>query len=115
MTSSSAQPLSSFFFFTDTPPTDIYTLSLHDALPICLQSTAIISRESEYSREGGKDRREIFRGSGRIRILRPRPVSRKNSARRPETRGIPRCRVRTIRRRHRLRPRQRQIVLFLPR
>src|SRR5438105_12380200 len=24
----------SFFFFTDTPPTDIYTLSLHDALPI---------------------------------------------------------------------------------
>src|SRR5205807_6877020 len=26
---------SSFFFFHDTPPTDIYTLSLHDALPIC--------------------------------------------------------------------------------
>src|SRR5699024_12579066 len=27
----------SFFllFFTDTPPTEIYTLSLHDALPIC--------------------------------------------------------------------------------
>src|SRR5207249_11219622 len=24
-----------FFFFTDTPTTDIYTLSLHDALPIC--------------------------------------------------------------------------------
>src|SRR5262249_61419299 len=23
------------FFFTDTPPTEIYTLSLHDALPIC--------------------------------------------------------------------------------
>src|SRR5438552_11546142 len=23
-----------FFFFTDTPPTEIYTLSLHDALPI---------------------------------------------------------------------------------
>src|SRR5206468_12774461 len=23
-----------FFFFTDTPPTQIYTLSLHDALPI---------------------------------------------------------------------------------
>src|SRR5439155_18709738 len=80
-----------------------------------LQSTAIISRESEYSREGGKDRREIFRGSGRIRILRPRPVSRKNSTLRRETRGIPRCRVRTIRRRHRLRPRQRQIILFLPR
>src|SRR5436190_11983915 len=24
----------SFFFFNDTPPTEIYTLSLHDALPI---------------------------------------------------------------------------------
>src|SRR5689334_25029127 len=24
-----------FFFFNDTPPTEIYTLSLHDALPIC--------------------------------------------------------------------------------
>src|SRR5438067_12200165 len=28
----------SFFFFNDTPPTEIYTLSLHDALPICLAS-----------------------------------------------------------------------------
>src|SRR4051794_41334784 len=26
--------LSSFFFFNDTAPTEIYTLSLHDALPI---------------------------------------------------------------------------------
>src|SRR5690348_18059160 len=26
--------LSFFFFFTDTAPTEIYTLSLHDALPI---------------------------------------------------------------------------------
>src|SRR5437762_10519931 len=26
----------SFFFFNDTAPTEIYTLSLHDALPICL-------------------------------------------------------------------------------
>src|SRR5207247_10117761 len=27
-----------FFFFNDTSPTDIYTLSLHDALPISLGS-----------------------------------------------------------------------------
>src|SRR5438874_2172640 len=27
------------FFFTDPPPTEIYTLSLHDALPICSSST----------------------------------------------------------------------------
>src|SRR5262249_62109106 len=26
--------LPTFFFFNDTPPTEIYTLSLHDALPI---------------------------------------------------------------------------------
>src|SRR3712207_9244440 len=27
-----------FFFFNDTATTEIYTLSLHDALPICLRS-----------------------------------------------------------------------------
>src|SRR5436309_5160686 len=27
--------LYTFFFFNDPPPTEIYTLSLHDALPIC--------------------------------------------------------------------------------
>src|SRR5688572_31395507 len=30
---------SSFFFFNDTATTEIYTLSLHDALPICRAST----------------------------------------------------------------------------
>src|SRR5256885_9896323 len=30
--------LSSFFFFNDTATTEIYTLSLHDALPICCSS-----------------------------------------------------------------------------
>src|SRR3989442_12690603 len=28
--------LSGFFFFNDTATTEIYTLSLHDALPICM-------------------------------------------------------------------------------
>src|SRR3712207_6904809 len=28
-------PHSAFFFFNDTATTEIYTLSLHDALPIC--------------------------------------------------------------------------------
>src|SRR2546422_4116827 len=28
-----------FFFFNDTAPPEIYPLSLHDALPICLSST----------------------------------------------------------------------------
>src|SRR2546427_751601 len=29
-----------FFFFNDTATTEIYTLSLHDALPICCSATA---------------------------------------------------------------------------
>src|SRR2546430_12122130 len=29
-----------FFFFNDTATTEIYTLSLHDALPICLSGNA---------------------------------------------------------------------------
>src|SRR5256886_12964891 len=33
--------ISSFFFFNDTATTEIYTLSLHDALPICAQLQAI--------------------------------------------------------------------------
>src|SRR2546428_14062242 len=39
-----------FFFFNDTATTEIYTLSLHDALPICLQSTlAPTSRRTQPS------------------------------------------------------------------
>src|SRR2546430_16796973 len=30
-----------FFFFNDTATTEIYTLSLHDALPICVQQRAL--------------------------------------------------------------------------
>src|SRR2546422_7368762 len=34
----SPSSMSFFFFFNDTATTEIYTLSLHDALPICLCS-----------------------------------------------------------------------------
>src|SRR5476649_3091056 len=33
-----------FFFFTDTATTEIYTLSLHDALPICPTTPTVRSR-----------------------------------------------------------------------
>src|ERR1051326_2261603 len=33
-----------FFFFNDTPTTEIYTLSLHDALPICRCSALLDGR-----------------------------------------------------------------------
>src|SRR5260370_42060914 len=32
------------FFFNDTATTEIYSLSLHDALPICYSSTALACR-----------------------------------------------------------------------
>src|SRR3712207_9455878 len=42
---------SMFFFFNDTATTEIYTLSLHDALPIfCSYESASISRSSSAVR-----------------------------------------------------------------
>src|SRR3712207_8288424 len=38
-----------FFFFNDTATTEIYTLSLHDALPICIPTRASPAR-IRYSR-----------------------------------------------------------------
>src|SRR5476649_3085177 len=45
----------SFFFFNDTATTEIYTLSLHDALPICRRSSA--SRFERPDRAGPSHRR----------------------------------------------------------
>src|SRR5438094_5312454 len=46
-------PSSSYFFFTATATTEIYTLSLHDALPICVRP--------ENSRQHHKSRRDETR------------------------------------------------------
>src|SRR5256885_12369004 len=35
-----------FFFFNDTATTEIYTLSLHDALPICDRRALVAARDS---------------------------------------------------------------------
>src|SRR5687768_18146931 len=37
-----------FFFFTDTATTEIYTLSLHDALPISLHETVRVDVDVEH-------------------------------------------------------------------
>src|SRR3712207_9466055 len=37
-----------FFFFNDTATTEIYTLSLHDALPICSHSLAALLQADGY-------------------------------------------------------------------
>src|SRR3989442_11380622 len=39
---SNLKPLIFFFFFNDTATTEIYTLSLHDALPICQQMISVL-------------------------------------------------------------------------
>src|SRR5438445_6573364 len=39
-----------FFFFMDTPTTEIYTLSLHDALPICSPSRSRTRRLTSSTR-----------------------------------------------------------------
>ena len=38
-----------FFFFNDTATTEIYTLSLHDALPICIRQ--IIYKTADYGND----------------------------------------------------------------
>src|SRR5260370_6486408 len=43
-----------FFFFNDTATTEIYTLSLHDALPICASSTD--SRSPQNTLPAGQPR-----------------------------------------------------------
>src|SRR5258708_38391518 len=45
-------PILTLFFFNDTATTEIYTLSLHDALPIC----------GELARERHVDAGEVVRG-----------------------------------------------------
>src|SRR5205807_8413488 len=42
------------FFFNDPATTEIYTLSLHDALPICLRSRNRLNSRSEVSSPGAK-------------------------------------------------------------
>src|SRR3712207_8076894 len=50
-----------FFFFNDTATTEIYTLSLHDALPICLRGE--LSR-SLYARAGEPKKLVLYPGDG---------------------------------------------------
>src|SRR5256885_6966637 len=56
-----------FFFFNDTATTEIYTLSLHDALPICL-------------RDLGFEVHDPAGGALRVGIARDRKSTRLNSS-----------------------------------
>src|SRR5437588_6031499 len=50
----------SFFFFTHTATTEIYTLSLHDALPICAQE--VRRQEVEQARQEVQQARQEVAG-----------------------------------------------------
>src|SRR5437867_13219518 len=55
-----------FFFFNDTAPTEIYTLSLHDALPICQTYRHIVGLPAILGDADGAVRVETDRKSTRL-------------------------------------------------
>src|SRR5205807_10367603 len=70
-----------FFFFNDTAPTEIYTLSLHDALPIS-DGSPRLSRPRQCSRAPRKYRRtrESRPGTGWSRAARARVRSEEHTS-----------------------------------
>src|SRR5688572_31622079 len=63
--------LSFFFFFNDTATTEIYTLSLHDALPIFLSATDHVrATRQEWARQVGPplDLRDVERDRKSTRL-----------------------------------------------
>src|SRR5436309_8749169 len=67
----------SFFFFNDTATTEIYTLSLHDALPICLRSSGMQRRHGEVPHPSRAPRAER---NSRAAFGRDRKSTRLNSS-----------------------------------
>src|ERR1022692_3265470 len=58
-----------FFFFNDTATTEIYTLSLHDALPICNQKFACFNFcEARHKRTSRLDRKSTRLNSSHLVI-----------------------------------------------
>src|SRR3712207_9127915 len=64
MRSDYSAPIACFFFFNDTATTEIYTLSLHDALPISRQRQALPAPRTR----GGVHRQG--QGAGPLRVRR---------------------------------------------
>src|SRR5690554_7616533 len=69
----SSSPVSffSFFFFNDTATTEIYTLSLHDALPICLVVVVVLGGGCDRGQENPA--RHIARSEEHTSELQSRP------------------------------------------
>src|SRR2546422_5681009 len=61
---------STFFFFNDTATTEIYTLSLHDALPICAGDDWGLQRAGvHHDTQNTRDRNTHGAGSEGLRCL----------------------------------------------
>src|SRR5438552_2539561 len=70
-----------FFFFNDTAAAEIYTLSLHDALPICRRSRRGCRPARVRRRDRGRPRRRsCLQPSRAARSLRDRKSTRLNSS-----------------------------------
>src|SRR2546422_7326252 len=72
-----------FFFFNDTATTEIYTLSLHDALPISVPSAYLTSRQRVGDELGPRERR--LRGPNPFEASRERRLHRERPSRIPTT------------------------------
>src|SRR2546422_6110642 len=68
-----------FFFFNDTATTEIYTLPLHDALPISIRGSGDVSRSHPPGHVRGDGARPR-RGPARRGCLRDRKSTRLNSS-----------------------------------
>src|SRR3712207_7924383 len=55
-----------FFFFNDTATTEIYTLSLHDALPIFAREREQLPGQLLSTRRGGLHLSQVGRSHGRL-------------------------------------------------
>src|SRR2546430_15311745 len=66
----SRMPLFSFFFFNDTATTEIYTLSLHDALPICINGllTVVDVSKAEAAPNAGAILATVDAGCSPVRL-----------------------------------------------
>src|SRR3712207_7635038 len=68
-----------FFFFNDTATTEIYTLSLHDALPICSRRGSPRARRLPRRRRGASASARARRAPPPLRLPGRRPRDRKST------------------------------------
>src|SRR5256885_11026924 len=69
-----------FFFFNDTATTEIYTLSLHDALPICICAIFFGQQAQPFTERKNGQRMPVFEVDLGDNMFRDRKSTRLNSS-----------------------------------